>query len=67
MVPGLPERRGGEYKLGERQIRELFCNRGLSLVFLNACESGGGGRADFNELDFSAPYTTRAIFAATAV
>ena len=41
--------RGGEYKLGERQLRELFCKRGLSLVFLNACESGRGGRADFNK------------------
>jgi hypothetical protein len=41
--------RGGEYKLGERQVRELFCKRGLSLVFLNACESARGGRADFNK------------------
>ena len=28
--------RGGEYTLGEREIREIFCRRGLSLVFLNA-------------------------------
>jgi hypothetical protein len=41
--------RGGEYMLGEREIREIFCRRGLSLVFLNACESGRGGRADFNK------------------
>jgi len=41
--------RGGEYRLGERQLRELFCKRGLSLVFLNACESGRGGHADFNK------------------
>jgi hypothetical protein len=41
--------RGGEYKLGERQVRELLCKRGLSLVFLNSCESGRGGRADFNK------------------
>jgi hypothetical protein len=41
--------RGGESRLGERQIRELFCKRGLSLVFLNACESARGGRADFNK------------------
>lgn len=41
--------RGGEIMLGERQIREIFCKRGLSLVFLNACESGRGGRADFNK------------------
>jgi hypothetical protein len=41
--------RGGEVLLGERQVREIFCKRGLSLVFLNACESGRGGRADFNK------------------
>jgi hypothetical protein len=41
--------RGGEMMLGERQAREIFCKRGLSLVFLNACESGRGGRADFNK------------------
>ena len=41
--------RGGELTLGERAVREIFCKRGLSLVFLNACESGRGGRADFNK------------------
>lgn len=41
--------RGGELMLGERQVREIFCKRGLSMVFLNACESGRGGRADFNK------------------
>ena len=41
--------RGGEFTLGERSVREIFCKRGLSLVFLNACESGRGGRADFNK------------------
>jgi hypothetical protein len=41
--------RGGEYRLGERELREIFCKRGLSLVFLNACESGRGGRAEFNK------------------
>jgi CHAT domain len=41
--------RGGELRLGERSLREIFCKRGLSLVFLNACESGRGGRADFNK------------------
>lgn len=40
---------GGEYPLGEREVREIFRGRGLSLVFLNACESGRGGRADFNK------------------
>jgi hypothetical protein len=41
--------RGGEYTVGEREVREIFCRRGLSLVFLNACESGRGGHADFNK------------------
>ena len=41
--------RGGEVRLGERSLREIFCKRGLSLVFLNACESGRGGRAEFNK------------------
>jgi hypothetical protein len=41
--------RGGEYPLGERAVREIFCKRGLSLVFLNACETGRGGGADFNK------------------
>lgn len=40
---------GGEYPLGEREVREIFRGRGLGLVFLNACESGRGGRADFNK------------------
>ena len=40
---------GGEYPLGERSVREIFRGRGLSLVFLNACESGRGGAADFNK------------------
>ena len=35
---------GGEYRLGERSVREIFRGRGLSLVFLNSCESGRGGR-----------------------
>jgi hypothetical protein len=40
---------GGEQYVGQRSLREIFCNRGLSLVFLNACETGRGGRADFNK------------------
>src|SRR6185503_1985571 len=40
---------GVEYPLGERSVREIFQKRGLSLVFLNSCESGRGGRADFNK------------------
>ena len=41
--------RGGEFRLGRRSVRELFCGRGLSLVFLNACQTGQGGSADFNK------------------
>ena len=40
---------GEEYPLGERSVREIFRGRGLSLVFLNSCESGRGGKADFNK------------------
>lgn len=40
---------GGESRLGQRSVREIFCGRGLSLVFLNSCESGRGGGADFNK------------------
>jgi hypothetical protein len=40
---------GRAYPVGEREAREIFCGRGLSLVFLNSCESGRGGRADFNK------------------
>lgn len=41
--------RGEKYPLGERSAREIFCQRGVSLVFLNACQTGTGGRADFNK------------------
>lgn len=40
---------GQEHSLGERSVREIFCNRNLSLVFLNACETGAAGRAEFNK------------------
>ena len=41
--------RGGKFQLGQRSVREIFCQRGVSLVFLNACESGAGSRSDFNK------------------
>ncbi|HYM62630.1 MAG TPA: CHAT domain-containing protein [Thermoanaerobaculia bacterium] len=41
--------RGGAFRLGQRSVREIFCGRGLSLVFLNSCQSGAGGRSDFNK------------------
>ena len=40
---------GGSFQLAERSLREIFCGRGVSLVFLNACQSGSGGKADFNK------------------
>jgi hypothetical protein len=40
---------GKEHSLGERSVREIFCGRNLSLVFLNACETGAAGRAEFNK------------------
>lgn len=41
--------RGGAFRLGQRSAREIFCQRGVSLVFLNACQTAAGGRADFNK------------------
>jgi hypothetical protein len=41
--------RGGAFNLGQRSVREIFCKRGLNLVFLNACQSASGGRSDFNK------------------
>jgi hypothetical protein len=40
---------GRPYPLGEREAREIFCGRGLTMVFLNACETGRGGQAEFNK------------------
>lgn len=41
--------KGNQSPLGERSVREIFCQRGIRLVFLNACQTGTGGRADFNK------------------
>lgn len=43
------DEKGNESLLGERSVREIFCQRGIRLVFLNACKTGTGGRADFNK------------------
>lgn len=40
--------RGAATKVDDRSLREIFCQRDIRLVFLNACETGQGGRADFN-------------------
>jgi hypothetical protein len=39
---------GAPRRVPARALAQIVCGRGLSLVFLNACESGTGGRADFN-------------------
>ena len=44
----LEDERGGSRPLGAEALRLLLCQRGLSLVFLNACETGRGGRVDWN-------------------
>lgn len=31
-----------------RTTREILCSRGIKLIFLNACDTGRGGYADFN-------------------
>ena len=39
---------GGQHRVNDRTIREILCQRGVRLIFLNACETGRGGQADFN-------------------
>jgi hypothetical protein len=39
---------GNPYKVDDRSMREILCGRQIRLVFLNACDSGRGGSADFN-------------------
>jgi len=39
---------GAVQLVDSQTLREIVCGRGLRLVFLNACETGRGGRADFN-------------------
>ncbi|HUI94288.1 MAG TPA: CHAT domain-containing protein [Xanthobacteraceae bacterium] len=42
------DERGGIQYVGFRNTREILCQRGVRLVFLNACETGQGGHGDFN-------------------
>ncbi len=44
----LEDERGGPRPLGAEALRQVVCQRGLSLVFLNACETARGGRSDWN-------------------
>lgn len=43
----LEDEQGGARPLGSEALRQLVCQRGLSLVFLNACETARGGRSDW--------------------
>jgi CHAT domain len=40
---------GGKALLDERSAREIFCQRGLDLVFLNACQTSEAIPAEFNK------------------
>jgi hypothetical protein len=39
---------GAVQRVDSDQLKQIVCRRGVRLVFLNACETGKGGRADFN-------------------
>lgn len=40
---------GHAYPLDERSTREILCQRGLRLVFLNACQTGATSHSAFNK------------------
>src|SRR4029434_8472320 len=44
----LEDDHGGARPFGAEALGRLVCTRGLSLVFLNACETGRGGPVDWN-------------------
>ena len=44
----LEDERGRPKPLGTDALRQVLCGRGLRLVFLNACETGRGGRVEWN-------------------
>lgn len=39
---------GGVQKVDSGILQQIICRRNIRLVFLNACETGEGGRSDFN-------------------
>jgi hypothetical protein len=43
------DERGRQQRVGADVVRQILGHRGIRLVFLNACETGTGGRADFNK------------------
>ncbi|HUL76416.1 MAG TPA: CHAT domain-containing protein [Vicinamibacteria bacterium] len=44
----LEDDQGRPRRLGSDALRQVLCGRGLRLVFLNACETGRGGRVEWN-------------------
>jgi hypothetical protein len=44
----LEDERGRPRRLGADALRQVVCGRSLRLVFLNACETGRGGRVEWN-------------------
>ncbi len=40
--------RGNAVSVPVRTTREILCSRDIKLIFLNACDTGRGGHADFN-------------------
>ena len=44
----LEDERGRPRPLGADALRQVVCGRSLRLVFLNACETGRGGRVEWN-------------------
>ncbi len=44
----LEDERGRPRPLEAEALRTILCGRGLRLVFLNACETGRGGRVEWN-------------------
>ncbi len=40
---------GQEQRLDSQVLRQIICRRDIRLVFLNACESGTGGKDNFNK------------------
>lgn len=44
----LEDEQGGIQQLDAPTLRQIVARRGIRLVFLNSCESGRGGDADFN-------------------
>jgi hypothetical protein len=44
----LEDEQGRPRRLGSEALGQVLCGRGLRLVFLNACETGRGGRVEWN-------------------